>query len=99
MRIIFVLIFVFVFVFSNAVQAQKKGNNAVEALDRPLADETPATRIEVDEDANVVRFFIDGQERIVIDAAGLYVRGDIAYEGRLTAGLPAPIKTEQRHAD
>ncbi|MCG7983350.1 MAG: hypothetical protein JAY90_11455 [Candidatus Thiodiazotropha lotti] len=39
------------------------------------------TRIEVDQDANVIRFFIDGEEAVHIDATGLQVRDNIRYGG------------------
>jgi hypothetical protein len=43
------------------------------------ADE--ATRIEIDQKTQVIRFVIDGHERALLDAAGLHVRDDITYGG------------------
>lgn len=40
--------------------------------------EPAATRIEVDDEANVIRFFIDGQELAVLDEEGLRVKGTVA---------------------
>ena len=45
------------------------------------AAEPASTRIEVDEKANVIRFIVEGQERAVLDAAGLKVNGRIEYTG------------------
>lgn len=43
----------------------------------------PRTRIEIDQDAAVIRFITDGQERAVLDADGLHVRGDIHFTGQV----------------
>lgn len=40
-----------------------------------------ATRIEVDEQAGVIRFFIEGEERAALDAKGLHVNGDVEFTG------------------
>lgn len=48
--------------------------------------ESPATRIEIDEQAGVIRFVIDGEERAVLDADGFHVDGDIDYAGTITDG-------------
>lgn len=57
------------------------------AENQPRAAQTTAaraeTRIEVDEQANVIRFFIDGEERAVLDASGLHVNGDVNYAGKI----------------
>jgi hypothetical protein len=45
------------------------------------ADE--ATRIEIDQKAQVIRFMIDGHERAILDDAGLHVQGDITYVGMI----------------
>lgn len=42
-----------------------------------------ATRIEVDEQDNVIRFIVEGEERAVLGADGLHVRGDVTYGGRI----------------
>ena len=41
-----------------------------------------ATRIEVDEQAGVIRFFIEGEKRAALDAAGLHVNGNIEFTGQ-----------------
>lgn len=48
------------------------------------ASGSAATRIEVDEEAGAIRFFIDGHEKARLDAAGLHVRENIDYGGTLT---------------
>lgn len=50
------------------------------------AASTSATRIEVDEQAHVIRFFIEGEERGVLHADGLHINGDIDYSGTLQDG-------------
>jgi hypothetical protein len=55
---------------------------AAASQDSRAANET--TRIETDQQANMIRIIIDGQERAVIDADGLHVNGDIDYSGTLT---------------
>lgn len=50
-------------------------------------DGKPApTRVEIDADANVIRFFIDGHEQAVLDAEGLHVNGSIDYSGTVADG-------------
>ncbi len=70
-----------------------------------LADDSAAggnlqkkTAVVVDEDGGTVRILIDGKEIVVIDETGLYVRGDVAYEGTITDGLP-PRLSEDGHAE
>jgi hypothetical protein len=66
------------------------------AQDKPAAFADPAsaasssvaradnetTRIEIDQKTSVIRFVIAGQERAVLDAAGLHVNGDIEFTGQ-----------------
>ncbi len=49
----------------------------------PESEQLKDTRIEVDEQAHVIRFFIDGKEMAVLDALGLHVIGDIDYTGAM----------------
>jgi hypothetical protein len=60
----------------------------------PALRDAAATRIEVDEEASPIRFFIDGQERAVLNADGLHVKGNIEFPGRIidTEGGAAPAK-------
>lgn len=44
----------------------------------------PTTRIEVDEAAGMIRFFIEGRETMRLDPGGLRVLADIEYGGTLT---------------
>lgn len=44
------------------------------------ADE--ATRIEIDQKSGVIRFVVGGQERAVLDAAGLHVNGNLEFTGQ-----------------
>ena len=46
-------------------------------------DAQPRTRIEIDQSAGVIRFITGGQERAVLDADGLHVRGDIHFTGQV----------------
>ena len=50
----------------------------------PALRDVAATRIEVDEEANIIRFFVDGEETMRLDAEGLHVRNDIGYGGTVT---------------
>lgn len=50
----------------------------------PAAPPPEKTAVVVDEDAGVIRFFIDGQEKMRLDAAGLHVRENIDYGGMIT---------------
>ena len=61
---------------SDPVQAQQKktASGAVEPA---------ATRIVVDEETGVIRFFIEGEEKARLDAAGMHVRGNVNYGGAL----------------
>ncbi len=54
---------------------------AAASSDRSRAGDE-ATRVEVDRKANVIRFVIDGQERALLDAAGLHVKGDLEFTGQ-----------------
>jgi len=48
----------------------------------PATEET--TRLEVDDEAGVIRFIINGQEQARIDGTGLHAREDVSYGGMLT---------------
>ncbi len=48
------------------------------------AGQQPATRIETDQKAGIIRFIVNGKEVARLDANGLTVRGNIAYTGTLT---------------
>ena len=54
------------------------------------------TRIEVDAESNVIRFFVDGQQQAVLGAQGLRVKGsvlgnaDLATQERQPAGKGEP---------
>lgn len=50
-----------------------------------------STRIEIDQTTDMVRILLDNREVAVIDRSGLYVRGDMAYSGTITDGLPARL--------
>lgn len=71
-----VLTAAFVIVLSAPALAQEQSH--------PALGDPAATRIEIDEQANVIRFIVDGQEAMRLDAAGLHVRNDIDYGGALT---------------
>lgn len=43
----------------------------------------PATRIDVDQEAGNIRFFINGKEAARLNEEGLFVRGKISYGGVL----------------
>ncbi|MBN9889377.1 hypothetical protein [Salipiger abyssi] len=53
--------------------------NAQESAETPPAD----TRIEVDEDNDVIRFFIDGEEAAYLSKEGFMVRDSVAYGGTI----------------
>jgi hypothetical protein len=91
MRIIFTVLILLI--FPVAVQAQEAAAIPAETETPPTALE--ATRIEVDQDANVIRFFIDGQEAVRIDATGLHVRENIRYGGTIKdTGAQADVFTD-----
>jgi hypothetical protein len=81
MRILCFGISLFIFSFPVCAQAQHDSPSPVKAEAARAVSE--ATRIEVDQDANVIRFFIEGQEAVRIDARGLHVREDIRYRGTI----------------
>ena len=41
----------------------------------------PRPAMVVDEEAGIIRFFIDGEEKASLDATGLHVNGSITYSG------------------
>ncbi|MEH6575668.1 MAG: hypothetical protein V7731_01195 [Amphritea sp.] len=47
-------------------------------------DKNSATQIIADEENNIVRILIDGQEIMTIDKDGLHVNGDIEHSGTIT---------------
>lgn len=53
--------------------------------------EATADRVQVieDDEAGKLRIVIDGNEVGWFDASGFYVKGDIAYTGMISDGLPA----------
>lgn len=57
------------------------GTGSAETVSTITASED--TRIEVDQDANVIRFFIDGEETMRLDDSGLYVRDNLSYGGKI----------------
>lgn len=63
----------------------------------PAQESAPRTAVTVDEAAGTVTIRAGGRDVVVIDERGLYVRGDVAYRGTLTDGLPARV-AEGRHA-
>lgn len=81
MRILCFVISLFIFSFPVCAQEQPDSTSPVKTEAARAVSAT--TRIEVDQDANVIRFFIDGQESVRIDAKGLHVREDIQYRGRI----------------
>ncbi|MBL27256.1 MAG: hypothetical protein CMM50_06880 [Rhodospirillaceae bacterium] len=54
------------------------------AQDSSAATADAATRIEVDEEADVIRFIVGGEERAVLDADGLHVNGSVEFTGTMT---------------
>lgn len=64
--------------------ALAQGGEAVPAH----AEQLPP-RIELDEEAGVIRFIIDGAEAARLDAAGLHIRGNLEYGGTLKDSGPA----------
>lgn len=58
----------------------------------------PETAVIAAADGASLRIMVQGQEIAVIDGTGLYVRGDVAYTGTITDGLPPRLKAEGRDA-
>lgn|GEM_PF-6338173 len=77
MRVLCIL--VCIFIVSTPVYAQ----DHLSGTATQQSSELPATRIETDEQAGAIRFFIDGQEAVRIDAAGLHVRDDVRFGGTI----------------
>jgi hypothetical protein len=52
---------------------------------------SPSQRVALlsDQKRGTLRILIDGREVAWFDSAGFYVRGDIAYKGTITDGLPS----------
>ena len=69
-------------VTSTLVSAQEA--NGIDSAASALAPDNGATRIEVDDDSDVIRFFIDGKERAFLDETGFHVHDDIGYGGIIT---------------
>lgn len=53
------------------------------AQEKPQSDslKPAATRIEADQDADVIRFIVNNREEMRLDSEGLHVRGNIEYSG------------------
>jgi len=79
MRVLFIA--VLLLMLSNPVHAQE--SSAVSAEAGATFTASGDTRIELDEQAGVIRFFIDGQQRAFLDADGLHVRDALDYGGVL----------------
>lgn len=99
MRILFVVFLLFM--LPCPIQAQENSGAAGESATAPIK---PAkTRIEVDERAGIIRFFIDGQEKATLNADGLHIQGDIDYAGTIrdvgAAGSDSPARETQENAD
>lgn len=45
------------------------------------APPVPDTRIEADDEADVIRFVVKGQLAAILDETGLHIRNDLAYGG------------------
>lgn len=54
------------------------------AGDAQPAQAKPATRIEADDKAGVIRFIVKGKEAARLDGAGLHVRESVEYGGTAT---------------
>ena len=67
--------------------AQEVPKTSAQAVAGKVAAPTPdgalRTRIEIDQDAGVIRFITGGQERAILNADGLRVRGDIQFTGQV----------------
>jgi hypothetical protein len=65
-----------------------------EAQTQRSSAQLPATRIETDQKAGVIRFIVNGREEARLDATGLHVRNGISYGNTLTdvgaAGYDSP---------
>lgn len=56
-----------------------------------LGDEKTAVFVEQERD--IIRFFIDGQEKAFLDQSGLHINGDVAYTGTIRdSGAAQPAK-------
>ena len=66
-----------------AVLLMAAGLLAGAAWQRAAATAPQAMRIEADQAAGVIRFFIDGEERAVLGADGLHISGSIEYTGAI----------------
>jgi hypothetical protein len=61
-----------------ASQAAPAGWRSLAAVPAPAL--AAGTRIEVDDQGKVIRFFIDGQQLAMLDSVGLHVQDDVATE-------------------
>jgi hypothetical protein len=59
--------------------------------ERAATAQAHSAAVVADEEHGALRFMIDGREAAWLDASGFYVRGDMAYSGSLTDGLPAEV--------
>ena len=63
----------------------------------------PGTRIETDDQADVIRFYVKGQLAAILDETGLHVRDDVNYAGSITdygpSGFDAHAAGLKGHAD
>lgn len=87
--------FVLIASFSRFVMFAAAAPGAPITADSKQPDGKQAGRVQLvtDQSAGVVRIVIDGNEIVWIDSTGLYVRGDIAYKGTITDGLPLRQET------
>ena len=62
--------------------------------EEPLAQPASATEVQVDKEAGVIRFVVDGKTVATIDRSGLTVVGDVCYTGMMAdigdAGVERP---------
>lgn len=76
---------------------------AIGANSDQTAETSAATRIEVDEDGGRIRFYIDGELAVQLDADGFHVRHDVSYGDTLrdtgTDGFDKYIASDQSNAD
>ncbi len=76
------------------------GGHDTHAAEAPaVAGDGAGTGVFTDPATGTIRVLIGGEEIVVIDETGLYVRGDIAYRGTMTDGLPERHKAEGGDAD
>lgn len=57
--------------------------SVAQAIDEKPATAQHETRIIVDEDVGVIRFFIEGEEQARLTSDGLLVRGNVEYGGTM----------------